>query len=93
MADAPEIVQYSHLAEKDDEIDLEIGDYVSILEKSEDGRCKGVIIGEREGWFPGSCIRKGMYNCSTVVSHLDVCSVLPLYSARTYSSLSRDCLS
>ena len=67
MAGTQEIVQYSYRAEKDDEIDLVIGDVVLILEKSEDGWCKGVI-GEREGWFPGNCTRKGTYDCCTVVS-------------------------
>ena len=65
MADTPEIVQYSYRAEKDDEIDLVIGDVVLVCEKSEDGRCKGVI-GEREGWFPGNCATEGMYDCCTV---------------------------
>ena len=75
MADSPEIVQYSYRAEKDDEIDLEIGEVVQVFEKCEDGRCKGVI-GEREGWFPGNCTRERTYNCSTIVYHLY--SVLPL---------------
>ena len=57
MADTEEIVQYSYRAEKDDEIDLEIGEVVSVLEKSGDGRCKG-MVGERKGWFPGNCTRE-----------------------------------
>ena len=69
MADSPKIVQYSYRAEKDDEIDLVIGGVVLILEKSEDGRCKG-SDGVREGWFPGNCTAEGTYDCSTVlVSH------------------------
>ena len=77
MPDSPEIVQYSYRAEKDDEIDLVIGEIVLVLEKSEDGQCRAVI-GEREGWFPGNCTSEGMYDCCTVVSHFDLCSVLPL---------------
>ena len=69
MADSPEVVQYSYRAEKDDEIDLEIGEVVQVFEKCEDGRCKGVI-GEREGWFPGNCTKERTYDCCTVVSHL-----------------------
>ena len=71
MTDTPEIAQRSYRAEKDDEIDLAIGDYVLVFEKSKDGRSKGVI-GERRGWFPGNCTRKSMYDCCTVVSHLDL---------------------
>ena len=59
MTDTSEIVQNSYHAKKDDEIDLVIGEVVSILDKSEDGRCKGVIE-EREGWFPGNCTRECM---------------------------------
>ena len=71
IADSPEIVQYSHRAKRDDEIDLVIGDIVLVFEMSEDGRCKGVI-GEREGWFPGDCTTERTYNCCTVVYHLDL---------------------
>ena len=77
MADTQEIVQYSYRAEKNDEIDLVIGDIVLVFEKSEDGRCKG-LVEEKEGWFPGNCTREGMYDCCTVVSHSDLFSVLPL---------------
>ena len=56
-----EIVQYSYRAAKDDEIDLVIGEVVLVLEKSEDGRCKG-IFGEREGWFPRNCISERKYD-------------------------------
>ena len=66
FADTQEVVQHSYHAEKDDEIDLAIGDVLLILEKSEDGRCKGVD-GKKEGWFPGNCTRKRMYDCCTVV--------------------------
>ena len=76
MADTPKIVQYTYRAEKDNEIDLVIGDIV-LVEKSEDGRCKGVI-GEREGWFPENCTRECTYDCCTVVTHSDLCFVLPL---------------
>ena len=90
MADSAEIVQYSYHAEKDDEIDLVIGEIVLVLEKSEDGRCRAVI-GEREGWFPGNYTSESMYDCCTVVSHFDLCSVFSsLYSAQKFSSLSRD---
>ena len=68
-------MQYSYHAEKDDEIDLAIGDIVLILERSEDGRCKG-MVGEREGWFPGNFTRQRTYDCCTVVSHSDLCSAL-----------------
>ena len=68
-----EIVQYSHRAEKDSELDLVIGDIVQVIGESEDGRCKG-IIGEREGWFPRNCISERTYDCCTVVSHSDIYS-------------------
>ena len=71
MADTQEIVQYSYRAERDDEIDLAIGEAIYILEKSEDGRCKGVV-GEREGWFPGNCTIEGTCDCSTVVSQYNI---------------------
>ena len=77
MSDSAEIVQYSYRAEKDDEIDLVIGDVIQVFAKNEAGRCKGVI-GEREGWFPGNCTRERTYDCCSVVLHLDLCSVLPL---------------
>ena len=77
MADTPEVVQYSYRAEKDNEIDLVIGDVVLVRKKSEDGQCKGVI-GDREGWFPENCARKCTYDCCTVVTHSDLCSVLSL---------------
>ena len=55
-----------------------IGKVVLILEKSEDGQCKGVI-GEREGCFPGNCTRERTYDCCTVLSHseLSVSSLMP----------------
>ena len=71
MADSLEIVQHSYRAEKDDEIDLVIGDVLLIIERSEDGRCKG-MFGGKEGWFPGNCTREGTYDCCTVVYHLDL---------------------
>ena len=50
-----------------------IGDFVLVLEKSEDGRCKG-MIGGREGWFPGNCTREGAYDCCycSVLSRSDL---------------------
>ena len=70
MVDTRVMVQYSYSAKRDDEIDLVVGEVVQVFEKSEDGRCKGVI-GNREGWFPENHTGEGMYDCCTVVSHSD----------------------
>ena len=56
-----------------------IGDVLLVLEKSGDGRCKG-MIGEREGWFPGDCTRGRMYDCCTESDVSHVCTLLCIES-------------
>ena len=49
-------VQHSYYAEKDDELDLEEGDVLRVIESRKDGWLRGVKQ-ERSGWFPGNHIK------------------------------------
>ena len=64
-------VQRSYRAEKDDELDIEEGDVVRVIESRNDGWLRGVKQ-ERSGWFPGSHI-KGCtfdYKCTVLLYHI-----------------------
>ena len=71
-------VKHSYRAEKKDELDIEEGDVIRVIESRKDGWLRGVKR-EMSGWFPGSHM-KGCtfdYKCKCVtVSHSVLCLTL-----------------